>query len=70
MAAGYDSYVGSPARAGTVDLALLFALGRRRTYEVFLLSRIKEVYERTGDNDTAVAEGLQHAGASSRRPRC
>jgi RND superfamily putative drug exporter len=27
-------------------------------YEVFLLSRMKEEYERTGDNGTAVADGL------------
>jgi RND superfamily putative drug exporter len=27
-------------------------------YEVFLLSRIKEEYDRTGDNATAVADGL------------
>jgi RND superfamily putative drug exporter len=27
-------------------------------YEVFLLSRIKEEYDRTGDNNTAVADGL------------
>ncbi|TML88650.1 MAG: MMPL family transporter [Actinobacteria bacterium] len=43
-------------------LVLLFALGLSTDYEVFLLSRIKEVYERIGDNDTAVAEGLQHTG--------
>jgi RND superfamily putative drug exporter len=27
-------------------------------YEVFLLSRIKEEYDRTGDNGSAVADGL------------
>jgi RND superfamily putative drug exporter len=27
-------------------------------YEVFLLSRIREEYDRTGDNATAVADGL------------
>ena len=57
---GFDS-------TGSLDvlapvLVLLFALGLSTDYEVFLLSRIKEVYERTGDNDTAVAEGLQHTG--------
>jgi len=31
-------------------------------YEVFLLSRIKEVHDRTGDNDLAVAVGLQRSG--------
>jgi RND superfamily putative drug exporter len=31
-------------------------------YEVFLLSRIKEVHDQTGDNDQAVAVGLQRSG--------
>jgi putative drug exporter of the RND superfamily len=31
-------------------------------YEVFLLSRIKEAYDETGDNDHAVAVGLQRSG--------
>ena len=31
-------------------------------YEVFLLSRIKEIYDETGDNDLAVSEGLQKTG--------
>jgi RND superfamily putative drug exporter len=31
-------------------------------YEVFLLSRIREVWEETGDNDLAVAQGLQRSG--------
>jgi RND superfamily putative drug exporter len=29
---------------------------------VFLLSRIREVWEETGDNDLAVAQGLQRSG--------
>jgi RND superfamily putative drug exporter len=38
---------------------MLFAIvfGLSMDYEVFLLSRIKEEYDRTGDNATAVAEG-------------
>ena len=36
--------------------AILFGLSM--DYEVFLLSRIKEEYDRTGDNATAVADGL------------
>jgi RND superfamily putative drug exporter len=36
--------------------AILFGLSM--DYEVFLLSRIKEEYERTGDNAMAVADGL------------
>ena len=39
---------------------LAFALSM--DYEVFLLSRIKEEYDRTGDNDRAVALGLERSG--------
>jgi RND superfamily putative drug exporter len=31
-------------------------------YEVFLLSRIKEEYDRTGDNEASVAMGLERTG--------
>jgi len=31
-------------------------------YEVFLLTRMKEVYDRTGDNREAVAAGLERSG--------
>ena len=41
---------------------LIFAFGLSMDYEVFLLSRIKEVHDQTGDNDTAVAVGLQRSG--------
>src|SRR5487761_2074084 len=39
---------------------LMFAIvfGLSMDYEVFLLSRVKEAWERTGDNGTAVAAGL------------
>jgi RND superfamily putative drug exporter len=39
---------------------MLFAIvfGLSMDYEVFLLSRIKEDYDKTGDNATAVAHGL------------
>ena len=39
---------------------MLFAIvfGLSMDYEVFLLSRIKEEYDRTGDNGQAVADGL------------
>ena len=41
---------------------MMFAIvfGLSMDYEVFLLSRIKEEYDRTGDNATAVADGLSH----------
>jgi RND superfamily putative drug exporter len=40
--------------------SMLFAIifGLSMDYEVFLLSRIREVYDRTHDNATAVADGL------------
>ena len=36
--------------------AIVFGLSM--DYEVFLLSRVKEEYDRTGDNELAVADGL------------
>ena len=41
-------------------LAILFGLSM--DYEVFLLSRIREEWDRTGDNDLAVATGVQKTG--------
>ncbi|WP_433830698.1 MMPL family transporter [Actinoplanes sp. CA-015351] len=51
---------------GTLDPAfpiLMFcvAYGLSMDYEVFLLSRIKERYDATGDNTRAVTEGLQRS---------
>lgn len=47
----------------TVTLVLfLFAFGLSMDYEVFLLSRIKEAWDETGDNDLAVAHGMQRSG--------
>jgi RND superfamily putative drug exporter len=44
----------------TLNPALMLAItfGLAMDYEVFLLSRIRELYEETGDNQRAVAEGL------------
>ena len=52
---------------GSLDLVMpvvvfVFAFGLSMDYEVFLLARIGEVWEETGDNDRAVAEGLQRSG--------
>jgi RND superfamily putative drug exporter len=43
---------------------LMFAImfGLSMDYEVFLLSRIRESYDITGDNTTAIASGLQRTG--------
>ena len=50
-------------RAGPIEAwapMMLFAIvfGLSMDYEVFLLSRMKEEFDRTGDNATAVADGL------------
>ena len=36
--------------------------GLSMDYEVFLLSRIKEEHDRTGDNEVSVAIGLERTG--------
>ena len=46
----------------TPVLLFCFAFGLSMDYEVFLISRIKEEYDRLGDNEEAVAQGLQHTG--------
>jgi RND superfamily putative drug exporter len=52
---------------GTLDtsipvLMFCIAFGLSMDYEVFLLSRIKEEHDRTGDTRAAVAVGLQKTG--------
>ena len=52
---------------GTLDattpiLMFCVAFGLSMDYEVFLLSRIKEEYDRTGDNVLSVARGLERTG--------
>ena len=52
---------------GTIDPTmpiLMFAImfGLSMDYEVFLLSRVRERYDITGDNTAAVASGLQRTG--------
>jgi uncharacterized membrane protein YdfJ with MMPL/SSD domain len=43
-------------------LMLAMAFGLSMDYEVFLLSRVREQWDRTGDNTAAVAGGLQRTG--------
>ncbi len=43
-------------------IAFAFAFGLSMDYEVFLLSRIKEIRDAGADDDTAVALGLQRSG--------
>jgi len=52
---------------GTIDpsmpiLMLAIVFGLSMDYEVFLLSRIRERYDLTGDNTGAIADGLQRTG--------
>ncbi len=52
---------------GTIEatqpiLVLAIAFGLSMDYEVFLLSRVREQYDLTGDNTEAVATGLQRTG--------
>ena len=52
---------------GTIEpsmpvLLLAIVFGLSMDYEVFLLSRIRERYDETGDNTVAVAAGLQRTG--------
>jgi RND superfamily putative drug exporter len=52
---------------GTIDISmpiLMFciAFGLSMDYEVFLLSRIKEEYDRVADNESSVALGLERTG--------
>jgi len=52
---------------GSLDLVMpvivfVFAFGLSMDYEVFLLARIREAWQETGDNDRAVAVGLQRSG--------
>jgi RND superfamily putative drug exporter len=48
----------APVEAWVPMMLIAIVFGLSMDYEVFLLSRIREVYLRTGDNATAVAEGL------------
>jgi trehalose monomycolate/heme transporter len=52
---------------GTIDptmpvLMVAIIFGLSMDYEVFLLSRIRELYDQTGDNVASVAGGLQRTG--------
>jgi RND superfamily putative drug exporter len=46
----------------TPILMFCIAFGLSMDYEVFLLSRVKEEYDRTGDNTASVALGLERTG--------
>ncbi|CNE20949.1 transporter [Mycobacterium tuberculosis] len=44
-------------------LMLVLLFGISMDYEVFLLSRVREAYDRTGSNTTAVAAGVERTGS-------
>jgi RND superfamily putative drug exporter len=53
----------TPQIDGWVPIFLFAVLfGLSMDYEVFLLSRIREEWDRRGDNDAAIAYGLEHTG--------
>ncbi len=62
----FDGWLGFTAtgQLDTTTPVLMFcvAFGLSMDYEVFLLSRIKEEYDRTGDNTRSVALGLARTG--------
>ena len=49
---------GRPLEPSVPVLLFCVIFGLSMDYEVLMLSRIKEAYDRTGDNTQAVAEGL------------
>jgi putative drug exporter of the RND superfamily len=49
---------GGPIEAWAPMMMFAIVFGLSMDYEVFLLSRIREEYDRTGNNATAVADGL------------
>ena len=64
---GHLSWLLGFTPTGTIDpsspiLMLAIIFGLSMDYEVFLLSRIRERYDVTGDNTAAVASGLQRTG--------
>ncbi len=64
---GYGESVLDFHSVGTVQVYLptmvfVVLFGLSMDYEVFLIGRMREAWERTRDNATAVAEGIEHTG--------
>jgi RND superfamily putative drug exporter len=55
-------FIASPIDPSVPVILFCIMFGLSMDYEVLLLSRIKEEYDRHGDNRRAVALGLQHSG--------
>ncbi|MDR2253947.1 MAG: MMPL family transporter [Bifidobacteriaceae bacterium] len=62
----FESLLGFNAMAGIESyilvLLLIFGFGLAMDYEVFLISRIKEAWDQSGDPQASVRDGLQHSG--------
>jgi RND superfamily putative drug exporter len=59
---GLLSFTPGPIDPTMPILLLAIVFGLSMDYEVFLLSRIRELYDESGDNTAAVAGGLQRTG--------
>jgi RND superfamily putative drug exporter len=53
---------GGPIEAWAPMMLFAIVFGLSMDYEVFLLTRVREEYDRTGDNGRAVADGLAATG--------
>jgi putative drug exporter of the RND superfamily len=60
---GFLDFTATGSLAATMPILMFcVAFGLSMDYEVFLLSRIKEEHDRTGDNKSSVAIGLERTG--------
>ena len=58
---------GGPLDITTPLLLFMFIFGLSMDYEVFLLARIREEWDRRGDNDAAVLAGIAASGPGGHR---
>jgi putative drug exporter of the RND superfamily len=59
---GWLGFTPGPIQTATPLIMFCLVFGLSMDYEVLLLSRVREEYERTGDNTSAVAAGLERTG--------
>ena len=60
--AGWFGFTPAPIQTATPLIMFCLVFGLSMDYEVLLLSRVREEYERSGDNVRAVAAGLERTG--------
>ncbi len=58
---GFESQGAITYAIPVIQFAILFGLSM--DYQIFMLTRIREHYDRSGDNDAAVEEGLERTGS-------